>query len=240
MAAFEKAVKNKWADAVLTSGTFNEVSCEIVKIEKSGTTDGGFSEQDACNITYGIITITPFFGSVKEYEDDSTINWYNRYDMVKIECGDLKSLTDGTQMFQKSRYLTTFTSDMSNLTNGMQMFWNCPSLTTVASNMNMLEYGMSMFGGCESLTSFTSDMPRLGNCDGMFDGCTSLTTFESDLSNLNICHRMFENCSSLQSVKIKCTANNKSLMTKSSLSIRSEATLEVSTDGGATWETINN
>lgn len=246
MAAFEKAVKAKWSNAVLTSGTFNEVSGEIVKIEKSGTTDGGFELGDACSLSYGEsdkIKITFTNGTVNEYEDDSEIDWddLDKSSITKVEGGNLSSLTDGNNMFGYCTSLTSFTSDLSSLTDGSHMFDWCTSLTTFTSNLPSLTDGNNMFNRCTSLTTFISDLPSLTDGRSMFNSCFYLTSFTSDLSSLSdvgYMYSMFGFCISLQSVKIKCTEDNKSLMTKANLSIRSEATLEVSTDGGATWETI--
>ena len=99
--------------------------------------------------------------------------------------------------------------------------------------------GYDMFNGCTSLTTFTSDLSNLDRGRYMFQNCTSLTTFSSDLSSLTNSESMFRGCTTLQSVKIKCSTENKDMMTKAKLYIRSEAVLEVSTDNGATWETIN-
>lgn len=140
--------------------------------------------------------------------------------------------------FSNCSSLMSFTSDLNNLTVGSVMFSNCTSLTSFSSDLSGLTHGESMFYNCSSLTSFTSDLSSLENGEEMFQGCTSLTSFISDLSNLNNGRDMFDECTYLTSVRIKCTEANKSKMTKANLSIRSEAVLEVSTDGGQTWETI--
>lgn len=120
-----------------------------------------------------------------------------------------------------------------------RMYDILPSLTTCECNMERITNGNGLFSS-PNLMYCKCDMRNVGNCDQMFAGCSSLISFEGDLSRMYSGMYMFDNCQSLQSVKIKCTEDNKRFMTKSILSIRQEATLEVSTDGGENWETINN
>lgn len=152
---------------------------------------------------------------------------------------DLSSLKNGMFMFEDCSSLSSFTSDLSSLTSGQLMFEGCKSLTSFTSKLSSLTDGNRMFEGCKALTSFSNDLDSLRDGTNMFRDCTSLETFESDLSNLKTGGLMFYGCNSLQSVKIKCTEANKALMAKYYLKIRKAATLEVSTDNGATWEVIN-
>lgn len=182
------------------------------------------------------------------FADIQTINLENRYaelpkferhtNIVSVEGGKITN-TNGNDMFAECTSLTTFSSDLSDLMESNYMFWGCTSLKSFTSGLKSLKSGGAMFFGCTSLSSFSGDLGSLTNGWKMFYGCTSLTTFSSNLSNLTKGSLMFHRCSSLQSVRIKCKKWNKSLMTKSNLSIRQEATLEVSTDNGATWEEVD-
>ncbi len=118
---------------------------------------------------------------------------------------DLRSLTNGTNMFRNSSKLKTFSSDLSSLTNGSGMFGGCTNLTTFvpgssSSTANLilssLTNGTSMFYQCSNLTSFTYDLSSLTNGDSMFYQ-TNLSEFTSDLSSLINGQNMFEDCYNL-------------------------------------------
>ena len=107
---------------------------------------------------------------------------------------DLSSLTEGHQMFNYSKKLTTFTSDLSALTNGYCMFRECRNLKTFDADLSSLTSGHSMFLYCEKLESFSSDLSSLTNGYFMFHICDKLTTFDADLSSLQDGEMMFDYC----------------------------------------------
>lgn len=200
--------------------------------------DGDLSElEDGSSMFKGSTSLTTFTSDMPHLTD----GWQMFLSCTSLKSfkSDLSSLKEGFRMFEDCSSLQSFTSDLSSLTKGRNMFQNCSSLTTFTSDLSHLMDGEYMFANCTSLSFFKSDLNSLiGGCC-MFYKCSALTSFESDLSHLMDGEYMFHGCTSLQSVKIKCTKWNKSLITKKNLSICNDAVLEVSTNNGQSWEIIN-
>jgi hypothetical protein len=104
-------------------------------------------------------------------------------------------------MFSHCTNLKSFTTDLKSLTNGNNMFYYCEKLSEFNSDLSSLTNGNGMFSTCEALTKFTTDLKSLTNANSMFQYCKNLSEFNSDLSSLETCSHMFLMCHSLKTVE---------------------------------------
>lgn len=95
------------------------------------------------------------------YDDNGCIIYINFADKLKYGASlfyrsklskwniDFDQLIYGTNMFNQSTILQSFTGNLSKLTNGYAMFSGCNKLTEFKSNLESLTNGCRMFEGCK-------------------------------------------------------------------------------------------
>ena len=140
----------------------------------------------------------------------------NRPKKLEIKLCETKTITDMSDMFNKSKYLISLPDfhewETKNVVNMSGIFCGCKSLSSLPDiskwNTKNVKNMSLLFFDCKALSSLPDiskwDTKNVNNMSSLFHGCSSLKSLPDiakwDMKNVKEMSHLFQECSSLKSL----------------------------------------